>query len=887
MLCGSCCFAQTPLGNKWKITSPDQVCFSIYWRSVVRKLMTKEEKREQAVKNYDDVMLKVLASISLMNVLLSKSKCNKLRHIRFDATAIKNRRKATNHDKVSWASELTTDEDGEEIEGYLRDSHIMTLADAFETYFSNCGKKGEEEIKMLLRGAMQQGKTLVFLSIMLFLPIIRTLLFGKVTAIILSEVSDKGIVSQVAGELNALIKLYGCIRVVNTKTGENWGVDEYFSQFHKGSVQKYWDGLIQMRTKMKEHEELCNDYLAKGYHVTTFMDESHHGTHRHGCQARKEAPFIDRKDVDQITITATPSEQIAYDCSEGWLIVHLWRDTSYVGPSYWMGDVLPPMDPKAEIKMPKLMSMKDFCSKFGINASAIGCVSTIRNGEQQYLFYPEAYANQATFQEKVWNNKGNVKSAWLKFKDDMLKEIMRIIGLLDGSKKNRHIFFRLFRTNEDTEMFLKDLEPLLGSKHKIIRYFSETEIGSVKQLLREELEADQLAILFTTARARMGDSFPSSFRYFLDFTRIGSHITSLTQGTYGRACGHNKDTVVVLQQPLVDDMQSFLDNKCMCHDERTGGRAFKRRLSDRTNSEDHAGRGRPSINFNLLVDEHGDRPNIAKFFKAANEWLASDLNRGNDGNILIKVKKEAEINQVFCSRVLTNSFIGNLGPSLGERYSHFEFMQWGEKVLVNEGAENEMYLVMEPGNFGRRLLFSLGLQRGNKAERLNREDQQVLVKGRVRPQVMLRVPLHLPWAEEVNTLLHGGANRNIDRLAELEYKYNYKQNLEVFGVVLRMRACYVPKGEGNGIVLKDNSKHHDEARAESKVVKHAKNVITTLNGHAFDSRKTKDQLAAALDLLAKDIGDKTAIAECAKTGGYNPISLKELLQGHRMLERLK
>jgi hypothetical protein len=59
----------------------------------------------------------------------------------------------------------------------------------------------------------------------------------------------------------------------------------------------------------------------------------------------------------------------------------------------------------------------------------------------------------------------------------------------------------------------------------------------------------------------MGDQFPSDVHYFIEFAQRSSDLNALLQGLVGRACGYNKDSLVILS----DYNQQILDRFVATH----------------------------------------------------------------------------------------------------------------------------------------------------------------------------------------------------------------------------------------------------------------------------------------------------------------------------------
>jgi hypothetical protein len=87
----------------------------------------------------------------------------------------------------------------------------------------------------------------------------------------------------------------------------------------------------------------------------------------------------------------------------------------------------------------------------------------------------------------------------------------------------------------------------LGRVYETMQYNGEeAKDRSVKHLLATRRRPNDPYILFVTNRARMGDAFPRSAKYFIELAEKFTDMNAMFQGFVGRACGYNKKTEIVL-----------------------------------------------------------------------------------------------------------------------------------------------------------------------------------------------------------------------------------------------------------------------------------------------------------------------------------------------------
>lgn len=145
--------------------------------------------------------------------------------------------------------------------------------------------------------------------------------------------------------------------------------------------------------------------------------------------------------------------------------------------------------------------------------------------------------------------------AWTKGEHDRccvphLRELIyHIAGLPTPHLANgpRGICIRAKTNNRETIRLINELD--LDERIEVISYYGEDNKGlSVKRAIEAREKKDKPYIIFVTNKARLGDAFPRQVDYFLDFTHQAADLNALLQGLLGRACGHFKQSTVLMSE---------------------------------------------------------------------------------------------------------------------------------------------------------------------------------------------------------------------------------------------------------------------------------------------------------------------------------------------------
>jgi len=165
------------------------------------------------------------------------------------------------------------------------------------------------------------------------------------------------------------------------------------------------------------------------------------------------------------------------------------------------------------------------------------------------------------------------------------------------------ICLRPFNSNNHARDFIDALD-LPAAGIEVIHYSGSEFAGmSVKRVIRARRHPDRPFVIVVTNRARMGDAFPISVKWFMDFSARASDLNALLQGLLGRACGYGKDSTVILSD----------DNERLVADYRRTRGGYFYRTSRHSVVTGGFRRGAPTNLIRVRADM--DDPVVKRFFQ--------------------------------------------------------------------------------------------------------------------------------------------------------------------------------------------------------------------------------------------------------------------------------
>lgn len=436
-------------------------------------------------------------------------------------------------------------------EGQLYFNQISALVDTVDELLQNSNRHG------LILGPMQIGKTTLSFALQFLGPIMLLLKKQPLYTfhLLTSQISHK---DQTLHELKRFLELYGDLKIICLKEKEFSQLTVFLNNFTRGNrfllnptLSTYRElffnpnelkdslitELVHSRVRgesIKKIAQNCRIAVESGLKPVILLDEPQWGarnTINSQCvllqifNAIKEE--IHKKiDFIFIGISATPFELTGL--SELWK-VKMKLSPSYSGFNFFNGE---PIDSSIKTKPPHIFDLTSFGRQFNIK-------------------------HLETIDIKAWS-KGEHDNRCI---PALRKLIYKIAALpLKNGADRRGICIRAMTNNSETEKLLQELA-LDRDRIHVISYFGNKNKGmSVKRAIAEYELTNKPYALFVTNKARLGDAFPSEVDYFLDFSKETSTLNALLQGLLGRACGHNKESSVLMSDKNVCTLRRYVDS---------------------------------------------------------------------------------------------------------------------------------------------------------------------------------------------------------------------------------------------------------------------------------------------------------------------------------------
>jgi hypothetical protein len=427
----------------------------------------------------------------------------------------------------------------------------------------------DEKQQGLVLGAMQSGKTTTSLTLQWAGPALY-LLTGQRTYPFYLVSSQTNHADQAKIELQKFLFHYGDLEfeVAAGTSGKQTDMDAVFAMSptlgtYRGHVLREaledvhavasLDEVVHRRVHGKRGvQQIAGLYrraVDGGYRPLMIIDEPQFGA---GDRIVPE-PAGDRRASCLLTqIFTRIEEEIGRERKDHWFVglsatpfelnhlSNVWRVRQYLSPTYsgynfFGGNAI---SDDVAVNPPTTMGMSEFADWIkvpfikNVSMSAYTGSSTVFQRHADKVGYA---GDQAEYQEEV---KRTLKLA-----------ILKTLGKDTHADGAIGFCIRAFNDNARTEEFIRRLK-LSPKKVEVVRYFGSDATGSsVKRIIARRKNPELPYIVFVTNRARMADAFPSGVRYFLDMAHMASNLNALLQGLLGRACGYNKQSVVIMSDP--------------------------------------------------------------------------------------------------------------------------------------------------------------------------------------------------------------------------------------------------------------------------------------------------------------------------------------------------
>jgi hypothetical protein len=522
--------------------------------------------------------------------------------------------------------------------------------------------------KFVVIGSMQLGKSAIICAAFIIMPILHEMLSESEQECIgfITLTPQRSLRRQFLIDLHNTWKLFSNIKF-DGETAAAYYADKGIDNPCDHAV------ISRVSAKIEDFREMVEAKLKLGYMVLHFVDESHYGQDEQGVAHRMERGIENQ--MVQVGISATPSEQLA-DSKEGhdskWHKVPAFVGKSYIGPRKWQKIELPSLDGSTE-QLPDLRAYEDYF---------LTPILGIRMFKTNYncYFHPNKWKDKVSGRLPTPTE----KRAALAYCQRAAAQVVSNLRTL-YVKRPGGVFLRTGLNTEMTMWLIEQIEnakPPLELNAEIIRFYgTDKEPKSVKNLIEAAVSEGGNYLVVAVAKARMGDSFPNSCRTFIDFT-VGNnnHFHAMYQGTFGRACGHGKDSLVLLHQDFVGRLRTVIANGGDHRGVYVNGQ-YSKRVRRRGGSP-----GRPSQQFMLDVQRHcRNDPFLRQLMEKLSEW--------KEGFIRVDEDVSAEFKMIVDDRVY-DYLEGKFGIRLARWGQKDSFKAGGRLtgVTVRRASTREQYL---------------------------------------------------------------------------------------------------------------------------------------------------------------------------------------------------
>lgn len=462
----------------------------------------------------------------------------------------------------------------EDDSGVLHDAQLRTAVDCILRMLESPGQNG------VILGAMQSGKTTTSLALQFAGPIVY-MLTGRCIYPIYLTTSHTSQEDQTQHELVNFLNYYGLIKVTIDPDNPRaaWqGLDPGFAlsptiNYYRAHILRDALGDIHLGPQMEDFVQrrvhgrrlsqivdLCRRAQAQGFESLLMIDEPQYGAsdrivvndsgeaERRPCVLVQIFDAIDEAMNDNtgqhsfIGLSATPYEM--HELESVW-VVRQYLTSAYRGFNFFGRRVISDQTP---INPPETLGFSDLADEFGLPMFRQLSMAAYNASPMQFPAFARRLGYHGTQDRYQIEVREAVRSA-----------ILRITAETSSGGPPVGICIRPFNNNARSAEFVRRLD-LEGEGIEVVHYYgSEYSGSSVKRAIRARVHHDRPFVVVVTNRARMGDAFPSQVRWFIDFAAKASDLNSLLQGLLGRACGYNKDSVVVLSDSNADLVTDYVN----------------------------------------------------------------------------------------------------------------------------------------------------------------------------------------------------------------------------------------------------------------------------------------------------------------------------------------
>ncbi len=461
--------------------------------------------------------------------------------------------------------------------GKVYRSQIATAVDVIATSL-----RGSRNVAIM--GATQSGKSGTFYLLMAIEPVCHFLVHGQQVVPIVSLVNKNDLFQQLRADFEEFFRLHDGL-CLQKPDGQKIHIAEYF---HDYVGERFWDdsSFEPSQTLVKNSVQNVAEFRnrlqkakAKGFKVIDYIDESHYGSASAGVfdrMAREQirAAKNETGHVDFRAVSATNWEHSTLDHFER---QYQYVEKGYRGIPYFNGDKLPCLDLDYEPVPPSIQRYTDL----EIPVLSILKYESLKRFRKKSDAEEERKLKDDS-RQSGWSRSQlrklirevrsrpdtDYQGRWRRYRRDFVRHVATIIErtVIDDGEEGIGICLRASRVNKECAVLMRKVQDELTSRgHRdriaAIPYFGTHERQTVEQTIDGENPEKKNYVVYIIAGARMGVTFPSNCRFFVDLTDDPSTSTAEIQGTFGRATGYFRENKVFVSPSCFESIQYFIKNK--------------------------------------------------------------------------------------------------------------------------------------------------------------------------------------------------------------------------------------------------------------------------------------------------------------------------------------
>ena len=495
-------------------------------------------------------------------------------NVRFDPTTLEQRIKHPDSDWLQHCRPVVQ----KKFKGTMPDESIWTIALACAVYLQQYVEGEDGERHIVLWGATQLGKTLVFAGLFLILPILERLLYGRRAIPIINVPDKKNLSASSLKETELVMRLYGDISIHSLSQEQGLQlthvqdiIDDVCRKY-PGENRSTAPGLYSLVLQRNPSNEADYRYLASikekcpdDYTVIDFTDEIHWGSASKSIMASWQASLEGYRSR-RIGISATPSETWG---SYQWVVVPMFVPPTYQGITSYNGIQLPTLDGHI-VPIQRIESVEEHFPKLNLDV----CLAR----GKQYLHPSQWYEANSEHSDELWGCMSEEEREGITRRHKLMqrrwaKQIFSIFHEL-ATDDYPIVFLRPFSTIAPCQLLYDYIENWQDDEHQVLKYFGSPlspvfgeghTQKTLKEVLIDEyvLRHRKCLVLASSGRSRMGDSYPPQCATYIDLAQgVQSDWNTILQGTVGRSQGNFKNSTCYLRQEVASKLKHFIDNGC-------------------------------------------------------------------------------------------------------------------------------------------------------------------------------------------------------------------------------------------------------------------------------------------------------------------------------------